>query len=53
MQLYSNWDGLISSRSATGYSVKKTADGEPDGLYKFIYKQRNSLEIIENLREKL
>ncbi len=38
LQLYSNWDGLISSKSATGYSVKKTADGEPDGLYKFIYK---------------
>ena len=38
LQLYSNWDGLISSKSATGYSVKKTADGEPDGLYQFIYK---------------
>lgn len=38
LQLYSNWDGLISSKSVTGYSVKKTADGEPDGLYQFIYK---------------
>lgn len=38
LKLYSNWDGLISTKSATGYSVKKTADGEPDGLYKFIYK---------------
>ena len=38
LQVYSNWDGLISSKSATGYSVKKTADGEPDGLYQFIYK---------------
>lgn len=38
LQLYSNWDRLISSKSATGYSVKKTADGEPDGLYQFIYK---------------
>lgn len=31
LQVYSNWDGLISSKSVTGYSVKKTADGEPDG----------------------
>lgn len=38
LQVYSNWDGLISSKSVTGYSVKKTADGEPDGLYQFIYK---------------
>lgn len=38
LQLYSNWDGLLSSKSAAGYSVKKTSDGEPDGLYKFIYK---------------
>ena len=30
LQVYSNWDGLISSKSVTGYSVKKTADGEPD-----------------------
>lgn len=37
LQVYSNWDGLISSKSVTGYSVKKTADGEPDGLYQFIY----------------
>jgi len=36
LQLYSNWDGLISSTSATGYSVMKTYDGEPDGLYQFI-----------------
>ncbi len=38
LQVYSNWDGLISSKSVTGYSVKKTADGESDGLYQFIYK---------------
>lgn len=38
LQVYSNRDGLISSKSVTGYSVKKTADGEPDGLYQFIYK---------------
>lgn len=38
LQVYSNWDGLISSKSVTGYTVKKTADGEPDGLYQFIYK---------------
>lgn len=38
LQVYSNWDGLISSKSVTGYSVKKTADGEPDGLYQFIHK---------------
>ena len=38
LQVYSNCDGLISSKSVTGYSVKKTADGEPDGLYQFIYK---------------
>ena len=38
LQVYSNWDGLISSKSVTGYSVKKTADGAPDGLYQFIYK---------------
>lgn len=37
LKLYSNWDGLIKTKSATGYSVKKTSDGEPDGLYKFIY----------------
>ncbi|WP_455721503.1 hypothetical protein [Agathobacter sp.] len=38
LKLYSNWDGYLSSRSVTGYSVKKTSDGEPDGLYKFVYK---------------
>lgn len=37
LNLHSNWDGLISTKSATGYSVKRTADGEPDGLYKFVY----------------
>ena len=36
LNLYSNWDGLISSKQASGYSVKTTYDGEPDGLYQFI-----------------
>lgn len=37
MNLYSNWDGLISSKYVYGYSVMLTDDGEPDGMYEFIY----------------
>lgn len=37
LKLYSNWDGYITSEYANGLSVMKTDDGEPDGLYKFIY----------------
>jgi len=37
LKTYSNWDGLISSVSASGYSVRRTYDGEADGLYQFIF----------------
>lgn len=37
LDFYTNWDGKVSSKSATGYSVKTTDDGEPDGVYQFIY----------------
>ncbi|MCQ4935554.1 hypothetical protein [Anaerotignum propionicum] len=37
LELHSNWDGIISTKTGvSGYSVKLTDDGEADGLYKFI-----------------
>jgi hypothetical protein len=37
LKKYSNWDGLISTKTSTGYSVKKLNTGEPDGIFQFIY----------------
>ena len=36
LRKYSNWDGFIGSWTASGYSVKKTYDGEADGLYQLV-----------------
>lgn len=37
LKQYSNWDGLIGTFSASGFSVMKTYDGEADGLYQFVF----------------
>lgn len=38
LKQYSNWDGLIGTWNASGYSVMKTYDGEADGMYQFVFK---------------
>jgi hypothetical protein len=37
LRKYSNWDGLLSSKAAYGYSPKKTSGGEADGYYYFVH----------------
>nr|WP_263326958.1 hypothetical protein [Neobacillus sp. Marseille-Q6967] len=37
LKKYSNWDGYLSSKTAYGYSPKKTYSGEADGYYYFVY----------------
>ena len=37
LKKYSNWDGLLSSKNAYGYSPKKTSSGEADGYYYFVH----------------
>jgi hypothetical protein len=37
LRKYSNWDGLLSEKIASGYSVIKTSSGEADGRYVFVY----------------
>lgn len=37
LKKYSNWDGYLYSKSANAHSPKKTATGEADGLYYFVF----------------
>ncbi|WP_282173662.1 hypothetical protein [Cytobacillus firmus] len=37
LKRYSNWDGLLSSKSAHAYSPRKTSSGEADGYYYFVH----------------
>ncbi|WP_335690454.1 hypothetical protein [Cytobacillus firmus] len=37
LKRYSNWDGLLSSKSAYAYSPRKTSSGEADGYYYFVH----------------
>lgn len=37
LKKYSNWDGLLSSKRETGYSVKTLSNGSADGCFTFMY----------------
>lgn len=37
LKWYSNWDGLLFSKSVTGYSVRTLQNGYADGLYTIVY----------------